>query len=145
VRERPRLRVLYATGAFVILILMWAYVIARYPGLPEIFPTHFDSSGHPDRFGTKGVLWVLPVIATLMFAALVAAQRLDPGRSGTHLALSNVAMTAAAAGFEIITIVSPRTTEVGAELPLGLTMSGLAAALAWGLWFRMRSSSRSSR
>lgn len=36
-----------------------AWILVRYPGLPDIVATHFDASGRPDSFGPRWSILVL--------------------------------------------------------------------------------------
>lgn len=41
-----------------------------YSVLPDSIPRHFDSSGMPDAYSGKGVIWVLPIIGSLLFIGM---------------------------------------------------------------------------
>ncbi|MBL7137312.1 MAG: DUF1648 domain-containing protein [Bacteroidales bacterium] len=49
------------------------YFISR---LPDSVPTHFDASGKPDDFGSKASLWMLPVVALVLYAILSLVSRI---------------------------------------------------------------------
>ncbi len=57
------------------LLFIWAWVIANYSKLPGTIPIHFNSSGHPDGYGSKESIIILPVIATIIFAAMTLLNR----------------------------------------------------------------------
>ena len=44
--------------------------------LPETVPTHFNASGEPDDYGSKNSLWMLPVIALVVYAILSLVSRI---------------------------------------------------------------------
>ena len=52
------------------IIALTAYILWRYPSLPEVVPTHFDFTGQPDDFGSRtSVLWlagIMLVVGVLM-------------------------------------------------------------------------------
>lgn len=58
----------YATGAttrglrlvsLLGIVALTAYVLWRYPSLPDVVPTHFDFTGQPDDFGNRSsLLWL---------------------------------------------------------------------------------------
>lgn len=39
------------------------YMVTVWPGLPERIPTHFNSYGQPDAYGSKYSLLILPVLS----------------------------------------------------------------------------------
>ena len=49
---------------------IWGYLINHYGEIPETIPRHFSWSGEPDAFGSKELLWLLPVIALIIYAAM---------------------------------------------------------------------------
>jgi uncharacterized membrane protein len=55
------------------LVLLWALTIWSLFHLPDTIPVHFDGAGVPDHYGGKGSLLMLPMVATVLFAALSAA------------------------------------------------------------------------
>lgn len=60
----------WATLAW-LLISFWMI----WPALPETVAVHFDVAGNPDRYGDKGILWLLPVVGTSCFALLWVVAR----------------------------------------------------------------------
>ena len=52
------------------ILSIWGYLINLYSEIPEIIPRHFSLSGEPDAFGDKSLLWLLPIIATIIYAAM---------------------------------------------------------------------------
>ncbi|HZV68040.1 MAG TPA: DUF1648 domain-containing protein [Saprospiraceae bacterium] len=52
------------------LLLLWGLSILYYTNLPEIIPTHFDSSGQVNAYGSKMSLMFLPVLGTLLVIGL---------------------------------------------------------------------------
>ena len=58
------------TFSFYTLIFLWAFTVFSFIKLPEIIPIHFDASGRPDNYANKWTLFLLPVIATIVFAGL---------------------------------------------------------------------------
>jgi hypothetical protein len=51
-----------------ILILGWWIALSSYPRLPETIPMHFGIKGDVDGWGGRWTIFLLPVIATLIFA-----------------------------------------------------------------------------
>jgi uncharacterized membrane protein len=58
-----------------LLLLLWAYFVWKYPSLPDTLPTHFNLSGHPDGYSTKQTLVGLPIVCTLVFVLLTILTR----------------------------------------------------------------------
>ncbi|MBL8190432.1 MAG: DUF1648 domain-containing protein [Acidobacteria bacterium] len=56
------------TLAIVFLILCWWVALGAYPRLPEKIPVHFGISGEPDNWGGRWMIFLMPVIATLIVA-----------------------------------------------------------------------------
>jgi len=59
-------------AAWVALGLLWALTVWYLIQLPATIPVHFNGAGEPDRYGEKGSLAVLSLMATALFAALTA-------------------------------------------------------------------------
>ena len=65
---------LVALGAIVAIA---ASLVARYPSMPELVPTHFGAGGEPDAWGSKAsVLWLGAVMVAI--GALVAVLSTKP-------------------------------------------------------------------
>lgn len=61
----PVTRVLRAATLLGVVALT-AYVLVRYPSLPDVVPTHFDFSGEADDFGSRtSVLWLAGIMTAL--------------------------------------------------------------------------------
>lgn len=54
----------------ILLFLMWAFTIYAFIRMPEIIPTHFNASGKVDDYGNKMMLFILPLIATIIYFGL---------------------------------------------------------------------------
>ncbi|MBF9220868.1 DUF1648 domain-containing protein [Hymenobacter ruricola] len=59
----------FAWGA---LALLWALTIWYLFRLPDTIPVHFNGAGIPDRYGERGSLLALPLVASALFAGLSA-------------------------------------------------------------------------
>ena len=55
---------------FGILVLLVFLPIHYLPQLPESIPTHFNSAGVPDGFGSKSSIWFLPATGVFMYLLL---------------------------------------------------------------------------
>lgn len=71
---RPKLKLalsnlekfLFITSALCI-IALWYLSIISYINLPKIVATHFNSAGSPDSYGSKCVIFIFPIIASIMY------------------------------------------------------------------------------
>jgi len=80
--SRPRIKVPFETIDIIIemisialLILMWCYCIINFNELPDTIATHFNVVGKPDDFGSKHTIWIIPIIATILYLGLFAINR----------------------------------------------------------------------
>ena len=75
------MRTLLQLAAYAALIAMWcvtAYFVAGPHPLPGRIPTHFDLAGKPNAWGTPGMLWLLPIVATVIIGLMTLVAR-HPG------------------------------------------------------------------
>jgi uncharacterized membrane protein len=75
--KRPQIKVPFETVDVIVdgisitlLILMWCYCIINYMELPETIPTHFNAVGEPDSYGSKQTIWLIPIIATVLYIVM---------------------------------------------------------------------------
>lgn len=58
-------------AALLCIVALTAYVLWRYPSLPDVVPTHFNFAGEADDFGSKSsALWLAGVMTAM--GALIA-------------------------------------------------------------------------
>jgi hypothetical protein len=65
-------------AALVLLCLTWgwtAHAIFGSNPLPAQIPVHFDLAGRPDRFGTPQMLWLIPVMAAVIYGLMTLVAR----------------------------------------------------------------------
>lgn len=60
-------------ASFCCWIAVLVIVFSRYDALPERIPTHFGLTGAPDAWGTRGNVFLLPVVASILQIMLTAA------------------------------------------------------------------------
>lgn len=68
-------------AALAALLALWAitaYAVAGPHRLSASIPTHFDLAGKPNGWGQPGMLWLLPVIATVVIGLMWLVAR-HPG------------------------------------------------------------------
>ncbi len=61
---------IFQMAAVLLLLSLWMLVLYAWLTLPAIIPIHFNGMGKADGFGSKATLLLLPVFATLIFAAI---------------------------------------------------------------------------
>lgn len=127
------------TLAIVFLIIGWWVALGAYPRLPEKIPIHFGISGEPDGWGARWMIFLMPVIATLIVAMnwFIFFTRLKgspqmPAAMELPLHLLVFEMTA------LFTYITWRMTEVAFERAKGLgvwflpiTLLGIMGTGAW--------------
>lgn len=126
------------TLAIVFLIIGWWVALGAYPRLPEKIPIHFGISGEPDGWGGRWMIFLMPVIATLIvamnwfiFTRLKGSPKM-PAAMELPLHLLVFEMTA------LFTYITWRMTEVAFERAKGLgvwflpiTLLGIMGTGAW--------------
>ncbi len=50
--------------------LLWGFTLFNYSTLPDNIPTHFNAAGQADSYGSKGTIFILPIIGTVLFIGL---------------------------------------------------------------------------
>ena len=98
-------------------------IILRYSQLPDRIPTNFDFSGNVTGYGSKGMLWVLPVINLLIFVPMAAAE-LFPGawNTGVNKRSRNYALSLRLSGI-LLTIVKTASVLFISALTILVTIS----------------------
>lgn len=56
----------------------FAIAIYYFPLLPEKIPTHFNGKGEPDDWGSKKMVFLLPVITAALYATLMFVLKFIP-------------------------------------------------------------------
>jgi uncharacterized membrane protein len=64
--ERKLFDVIVDRKNWALLIAFWAYILFSYSTLPDSVPTHYNFKGEIDAYGSKKMLFLLPVIATII-------------------------------------------------------------------------------
>lgn len=75
--ERPRIRIPLSSAdkiieavSLLLLLIIWAAILLTFEKLPEQVPLHFNASGEIDRYGKKTELFIVPIIATMLYVGL---------------------------------------------------------------------------
>jgi uncharacterized membrane protein len=48
----------------------WIVCFAGYQNVPETVPSHFDAAGKPDAYGDKAIIFLLPIVATVVYVIM---------------------------------------------------------------------------
>ena len=51
--------------AFLALLALTGFISFRFPALSRLMPLHFDAAGNPDRLGSRGQVFIIPLIGLL--------------------------------------------------------------------------------
>ena len=70
----PLDKTLEISGKFIIL-LIWILALIAFFKMPDTIPIHFNAAGQPDNYGNKGTIFILPIIATIIFIGLTILNR----------------------------------------------------------------------
>jgi uncharacterized membrane protein len=80
--SRPELIIIPSSGDRVVewislslLVLLWLWVIYFYDTLPDSIPIHFNAAGQADDYGHKNMIFLIPGIATILFAGMTVANK----------------------------------------------------------------------
>jgi uncharacterized membrane protein len=127
--------------------LVWMTVAALHgpDHLPDKIPTHFDLTGHPDAWGSSGMLALLPAVGLFLYVTITLVSRFPsvfnyPVRvtAQNRLRLQSIALNMVAclkaetlclfALLQYYTLQAARTARLG--LPPWLMMSAIAVIFA---------------
>ena len=61
--------------AILFLVGIWIFSVQYYWTLPEIIPTHFNIHGEVDAHGSKGTLFIMPIVYSIIFVLLSIISR----------------------------------------------------------------------
>ena len=82
IRKRPKIKIgitlfdlIIEIAGLVALLTLWIVLMVNYSGLPDAIPLHFNGAGQVDHFGGKNSIFILPVIATVLFAGMTILSR----------------------------------------------------------------------
>lgn len=69
VKLTPTDKILEILGG-VSLVAFWVLILVNYASLPDIIPIHYNGLGEVDRYGGKGNILMLPIVATILFIGM---------------------------------------------------------------------------
>jgi uncharacterized membrane protein len=65
-------------AALLLLVFAWiatARAVLGAQALPPRIPTHFNAAGEPDGWGTPGMLWLMPIVAAVIYGLMSLVAR----------------------------------------------------------------------
>jgi len=75
--KRPRIKIeptsldkVVDLAGWLILAFLWVMIFLNYADLPDTIPTHFNAAGKADDYGSKSTIFMLPVIATILYGGM---------------------------------------------------------------------------
>jgi uncharacterized membrane protein len=76
IRPEPEVRdrIMEIAGLIGVVIL-WIIPAIAWSSLPEVIPTHFGIDGRADDWGSKNTLFILPLIATVLYGGMTLLNR----------------------------------------------------------------------
>ena len=91
------------------IVVTWGFVVASlvqaarmYRFLPARIPIHFGFRGEPDGWGSRGMIWLLPIISVLMVAFLSVIPMIPSERPAPAGLLAALNLELAALYFTIL-------------------------------------------
>lgn len=80
--NRPKIQVPFQSIDIVLecisialILIMWLLIIKEYSTLPETIASHFNANGEPDGYSNKTFIFLIPLIAIVMYLGLFILNR----------------------------------------------------------------------
>lgn len=103
-------------ASFIMLILLTLYTWINYSDLPKMVPIHYDLYNHPDGWGDKNSLFLIPFIGLMIWFLMYSLYKYNPklinldiklkGEQPTKKAIKTHITFVAILNFEIILFIS---------------------------------------
>ncbi len=61
--------------SYVLLFVMWVLTVYVFVKSPDIIPIHYNGAGTTDNYGSKATLFILPVVATVLYFVLTVLNK----------------------------------------------------------------------
>lgn len=55
--------------------MSWIIIFKNYAALPASIPIHYGLAGNVDKFGPKNMIWILPIISSIIYVGLTILNR----------------------------------------------------------------------
>jgi uncharacterized membrane protein len=83
IKNRPKIKIWQFTifdliveiAGLIAIVAIWILLMVTYSKLPDVIPIHYNYLGQADNFGTKSSIFLLPLIATVLFAGMTILSR----------------------------------------------------------------------
>jgi uncharacterized membrane protein len=62
-------------ASWMLVALLWVVTLIMMAKLPDVIPVHFNLNNEADNFGSKTMLWMFPVIATILVGLFAAIKK----------------------------------------------------------------------
>lgn len=118
-----------------LIILLWILTIIAFTKMPDTVPIHFNAAGQADNFGNKGTIFILPVIATVIYILLTLLNQ------SPHIFNYSQEITAANAVYQYrvaartIRFIKLIITILFTIIVLGIFLASFHLTLGLGSWF----------
>ncbi|NCC87838.1 MAG: DUF1648 domain-containing protein [Clostridia bacterium] len=60
-------QIIFEVIGAILLIALFVFLGIKYGSLPDTIPTHFNSAGEIDGWGSKSSIWVLPILGGFLY------------------------------------------------------------------------------
>ncbi len=81
-KQQPKITIPYKSSwkfidivCILSIALMIAYAYLSYVDLPEEIPVHFNHKGEADSYGSKGSIWLLPILSIFLYLLLTVVSK----------------------------------------------------------------------
>lgn len=72
--KRSKYDILINTACLILLVGIIVFLGVNWHTIPDKIPGHYNASGIINRWGNKGELWIVPVIAWIMYLGITALE-----------------------------------------------------------------------
>ncbi|MGM7636443.1 DUF1648 domain-containing protein [Bacillus sp. Hm123] len=76
--------------SLLLLVVNVIYLLIQWGDLPKQVPIHFGITGEADGWGSKGMIWFLPIMASLLWVGLTLLERVPHLHNYSGLTEGNV-------------------------------------------------------
>lgn len=71
-QKHTKLQMVLEIAAILLILGIIAFLLFRWPSIPEQIAGHYNAAGQVDRWGDKGEILVLPIVAIALYGLLTA-------------------------------------------------------------------------
>ena len=72
--KRTRFDIAIEIICLVLLIGMIVYLLIRWNSFPDQVPGHYNGRGEVDRWGSKGELWIMPIVGWILYLGITLVE-----------------------------------------------------------------------